>query len=205
MSKLLIFDFDGTIADSLELVIELFYELTGRENDFNEEKRATMQELPLRQLIKVLSVRPWHVPLLLMRGRKKMAARLKEVKVFDDMPRVIGRLHEKGYRLLVVTSNSEENVRAFLRANGMEGSFEQVYGSVGLFRKKRLLKKIVRRSGMDTKDCWYVGDEARDVIAAHHAHIRIAAVSWGFNSRRLLEAHHPEAIAAKPSDLLRIL
>jgi len=204
MKKTLIFDFDGTIADSLELVIELFHELTGHKELLDDKRRAHLRRLPTKELIQELRVKPWRVPLLLFKGRKKMGARLGEVAVFRSMPEVLNTLHAAGHRLFIVSSNSEQNVRVFLKANHLENYFEHIYGNAGLFHKKRILTRIARSNNVELADCFYVGDETRDIFAAQHAHMAVVAVTWGYNAKSLLMAHHPTAIAEKPADLVRI-
>ena len=50
----------------------------------------------------------------------------------------------------------------------------------------------------------YVGDEVRDIEAAKKAGIRIAAVTWGYNSKKALEAYKPDYLVTKPEELLQI-
>ncbi len=54
-------------------------------------------------------------------------------------------------------------------------------------------------------DMLFVGDETRDVEAAHKAGIPIAAVTWGYNSRRSLDGMKPGRIYDRPADLLEVL
>lgn len=204
MMKTLIFDFDGTIADSLDLVTELFYEMTGHKNRFDKSRQAELRALSTRQLMKELGLSPWRVPKLLFEGRKKMSERLDEVSVFADMPKILRKLQAAGHRMFIVSSNSEQNVRTFLKAQDLEKYFEHIYGNAGLFHKKRALVRIARRNSVACEDCFYIGDETRDVVAAQHAHMPVVAVAWGYNAKSLLEAHHPTAVADKPADLLRI-
>jgi len=201
--KTLIFDFDGTIADSFELVMEIAYELTGLPRRSKKEIDR-LRKLPLVKAAREFNI-PFHkAPGMLIKGRQKMLERIHEVQPFEGMPDVLRELHEAGYHMLVTSSNSEKNVRAFLRANNLESYFDGVYGNASVFNKALSLKKVMRRNKLDAADCFYIGDEVRDVIAAAKVHIEPIAVTWGYQAPEALKKHHPFALAEEPDDLLRI-
>ena len=200
----IIFDFDGTIADSLMLVISIFRELTGWRGARTPEDVARMRRLPIRKVVKEVKVPLYQVPPLLMRGRKMMAAQIAEVPLFDGMHEVIQKLHAQGHRMLVMSTNSTQNVESFLRLHHLEEYFDAVYGGVGLLNKAAALRRLIRQKQLDRKKCVYIGDEHRDIEGARKVHMKAIAVTWGYNDIELLRAHHPFAIAEKPTDLLEI-
>ena len=201
--KTLIFDFDGTIADSFELVIEIAYELTNIPKQSQEEV-ARLRHLPLLKAAREMHIPLRMAPRLLVKGRQKMLERIQEVDPFPDIPKVLRQLHDTGYHLLVISSNSENNVRAFLRANDLESFFDGVYGNASIFNKASSLKKVLRRNRLDAADCFYVGDEVRDVVAASKVGMEPVAVAWGYQAKAALTKYHPYALLDKPTDLLRV-
>lgn len=200
-----IFDFDGTIADSLMLVITIFRELTGWQGGRTPEEISRLRRLPLSKVIKEVHIPLYQVPSLLVRGRKMMAHRITEVPLVEGMTEVIKTLHEQDYRLLVMSSNSTQNVERFLRFHGLNKYFSGVYGGVGLLNKASSLRRITRQNHIDRALCVYVGDEHRDIEAAHKVPVRCIAVSWGYNDPALLRAHKPFALAQHPSEILAAL
>lgn len=201
--KTLIFDFDGTIADSFELVIEIAYELTGLPKR-SEEEVAKLRHLPFVRATRELGIPMRHIPRLLIQGRQKMLERIHEVHPFPGMPEVLKELHDNGYHLLVTSSNSEKNVRTFLRANELESYFDGVYGNASIFNKATSIRKVLRRNKLDPSDCFYIGDEVRDVIAAARVRVEPVAVTWGYQASEALAKYHPYALVDHPADLLRI-
>jgi phosphoglycolate phosphatase-like HAD superfamily hydrolase len=163
--KTLIFDFDGTLADSFELVIEIAYELTGMPRQSDDEVNR-LRHLPLLKAVREMHIPLRLAPRFLVKGRQKMLERIHEVHPFPGIPEVLKELHANGYHLLVTSSNSEHNVRAFLRTNELESYFDGVYGGASLFNKASSLKKVIKRNKLDAGDCFYVGDEVRDIVAA---------------------------------------
>src|SRR6266542_5771971 len=201
--KTLVFDFDGTIADSFELVVDIAYELTGLPKQ-SDEQVARLRHLPL-----IKADREMHIPLrmaprLLVKGRQKMLERIHEVHPFPGIPEVLKELHANGYHLLVISSNSEHNVRSFLRTNELEAYFDGVYGNASIFNKASSLKRVLKRNKLDAADCFYIGDEVRDVVAASKVGMEPVAVAWGYQAKGALAKYHPYALLDQPMDLLQI-
>ena len=202
--KTVIFDFDGTLADSFSLTLEIAYELT-------EIPRLSDQEIArLRRLTLLKAVRELHIPLrrlprLLLHGSQKMHERIHEVHPFPGISELVSGLHNSGaYKLLVISSNSEQNVRSFLRANNLEDLFDGVHGGVGFFDKAAALRKVLRKNALKRDNCYYVGDEERDLIAAKRVGVRSVGVSWGYQDALALAVHKPNALVRTPAELLEL-
>jgi phosphoglycolate phosphatase-like HAD superfamily hydrolase len=204
MVKTIIFDFDGTIADSFELMLEIAEEIAGVERP-SDEVIEYYKQFPLTKVVRELHIPITRIPRLILKGRQKMHERIHEVHPFKGMPEVLEKLHDhKDYHLLLMSSNSEQNVRTFLRENDLERFFDSVVGNVGVFNKAAALKKTIRHNRLDAKNCFYVGDEVRDVVGASKAGVEPIAVSWGYQARDALAKYHPFALVDKPHDLLAV-
>lgn len=201
--KTLIFDFDGTLADSFELALEIAHELMDL-GQLDEDEIARLRGMPPAKVMRKLHIPLTRVPRLLIRGRQKMHERIAEVHPFPGMPESLRSLHGSGYHLLVMSSNSERNVRTFLRANDLESYFDGVYGGASIFNKATALRKVMHRNRLGANDCFYIGDEVRDVVAAAKVGVEPVAVTWGFQTTDALLKYHPFALAKKPADLVRI-
>lgn len=199
----LIFDFDGTLGDSFELALDIAYEVTGLQ-PISEVEMARLRGLPLLKAVRELGIPLRHVPKLVLAGRQAMHERIDEVAPFPGIAETLQTLHEAGHHMLIMSSNSEQNVRTFLRSNGMELYFDGVYGGVGLFNKSAALRKILRRNRLDTTECFYIGDEVRDVIAAKKVHVRPVSVAWGYQAPQALADQHPFALVHTPPELVDV-
>jgi phosphoglycolate phosphatase len=203
--KTLIFDFDGTIADSFELALDIAYDLMGMER-LSQAEINRLRGLPAAKIIRELHIPITKLPRIVIKGRQKMHERMHEVQPFEGMPEVLAALHtDKDLRLWVMSSNSEPNVRSFLRTYQLEQYFDEVYGNVGVFNKAPALRKVMRKNRLAAQDCLYIGDEVRDIAAARKAGLLPVSVSWGFQTAKALADHKPFALARKPADLLHIL
>ncbi|HEV2403299.1 MAG TPA: HAD hydrolase-like protein [Candidatus Saccharimonadales bacterium] len=201
----IVFDFDGTIADSFEVAEQIFYELTGYEPITDPRQRDHLRSLSLLKAAKELHISPAQIPRLLIMGRSLMQRRMYHVKLFPNVSPVLRKLHESGNRLFIITSNSRPNVENFLQQHDLGEYFDGVYGNVGLFRKGRALRKVMRRDHIFPQSCFYIGDEVRDIHAARYAHVKAIAVAWGYNDFSALTREKPYAVAQRPDDLIEIL
>jgi phosphoglycolate phosphatase len=200
----IIFDFDGTIADSFVLAMAIAHELAGWAEPLPAAEIRRLRGMSLLKVAEDLKIRPWKIPFLVARGRAQMRAKMPEVDAFHGMPEAIKALHDAGHDLYIMSSNSAQNIELFLERYKMNQEFIKISGSVGLFGKARVLKKIIKQNSLDQSDTFYVGDEVRDIEAAKRAGIRIISVAWGYNNEAVLVAHQPDFMVRKPLEIPKL-
>jgi phosphoglycolate phosphatase len=203
--KTVIFDFDGTIADSFETFLGIFEEIAARPERLTPSEVKDLRGKSMGQIVEYLKIKRWQIPRYVLKAKKLIAIRIGGIKTFSGMPETLKQLDEAGHRMFILSTNSSKTIDAFLRANDLDGYFIKVYGDIGLRSKSSALKKIIKKEKLKATDCAYVGDEVRDVVAAKKAGIMSVAVSWGFNYPTALKQAGPSALAAEPKDLIKIL
>jgi phosphoglycolate phosphatase len=201
----IIFDFDGTIADSLPLVIKLYEDMIRGGQPMPREEVERLRGMSLLRVGRELRIMPWRIPVLLGRGRARMRHEIGNVPVFPGMPELIRQLHDDGHTLYIVSSNSVHNIRPFLKRFELNKQFKHMYGNAGLLGKGRLLKLVAKRNRLNLSDTVYIGDEVRDIEAAKKAGMRIISVTWGYNTESVLREHAPDFVAMNPGDILKAL
>jgi phosphoglycolate phosphatase-like HAD superfamily hydrolase len=200
----IIFDFDGTLADSLPLFIELGQELTGIQ--ITPEDVGRYRNMPSRDILKEVKVPIYRFPALLVKGKALMMKRMNEVKAFPGLNEVVESLGaDPQNKLYVVSSNSAGIINSFLKTNGLSDNFASIYGNVGLFSKAQAIKKVMKREGFGVADSVYIGDEVRDIEAAQKVGMPIVSVTWGFNGRQLLEKSKPIYLVDTPKEIAKII
>ncbi len=205
MKKTLLFDFDGTIGDSFVVLQEIFYELTNHPRITDPKEIESLRHLPFPKVAKRLGITPWQIPRMVVQGRKAMNRHMPEVKPFPGMIEALKGLHEDGYEMYILSSNSTRNVKFFLEAYGLSDFFLGVYGGVGLVGKAGALRKVMRQNKLPAEDCLYIGDETRDIEGAKKAGIRILSVGWGINAPELLAQLQPDGLAKTPKEMKTII
>ena len=113
-------------------------------------------------------------------------------------------IKKEKFLLFVVSSDSGDNIRAFLKNNDIN-IFDKIFGDLGLFAKSKIVKNIVSSENLGANEVYYVGDEVRDIECGRKAGVRVISVSWGFNTRKSLEKYSPDFIADEPEQILDFL
>jgi phosphoglycolate phosphatase len=199
--KLVVFDFDGTLADSLAATVAVFNRLAGEMGFAPLTDPAAARHIATRQFLKRHGISFWRLPRVVRRFRALAAEGAGELKLFAGIPEALAALMSGGAKLGVLSSNAEGTIRTALRANGADGHFAFVVGYPRLFGKGKALKRIVRAERVERSDVLYVGDEVRDIEAAQRAGVKSAAVTWGFHAAELLRAANPDFVLDSPGEL----
>lgn len=202
----IIFDMDGTIADSFDYVSE-FLVKQAKHSPLSEEQKQELRGLSMHDMATQLGYHWWDAPMLFYRGRRIMRRSIKDkhLKPFEGIPEIIRKLHNEGHELFMLSTNSLPNVHHFLDDQKIHKYFLEIYAGVGVFGKAPALRRLLKEQHIQPGDAIYVCDELRDIEAAQSAGVRTVAVSWGFARRRNLVAKRPTALADTPSELMRIL
>src|SRR5471030_2195978 len=135
----LIFDFDGTLVDSLPKVIEKF---NGIADEFHFRKiqpdeLPNIRDLNSRDLIKYMQIPFYKIPRILHRARKLMNIEMPTLTSFLNLREVLQQLHAEGFSLGILTSNSSENVNTWLELNKISHLFNFIHAESSYFGKRR--------------------------------------------------------------------
>lgn len=201
-----IFDFDGTLADTFTYILLVFTELA-EEYDINIEgvDVEAMRSLSVVQLLKYFHIPLYKLPFIVLEGQKRMKRYATKIKPIKGIPEVLKELKKRNYRMGILTSNSVEIVDDFLKRYNLESYFDFLLSQHNLFGKDRSLRSILKKYKIVKDEAIYVGDEIRDLDACHTIHIDVIAVGWGFNTPAILKTLKPTFLADTPEQLLTIL
>jgi phosphoglycolate phosphatase len=203
--RLAVFDFDGTLADSIAHAVAIFQRLGPSLGLKPFDDVAAARAMPARQLMKKLGVSYFRLPRLMRAFQAAAAEGAENLQLQPGIIEMLTTLHERGIRLGILSSNREDNIRACLRTNGVEHFFEFIFGYPKLFGKARALRRILKAEKIPREEVIYIGDELRDLEAARKAKIDCAAVSWGWHVPEMLEEAGPTAMIRTPADLLTLV
>ncbi len=203
--KLIIFDFDGTIADSFQLAISAFNSISEKYGlkKVSMDELSRLRNLSSRELIGEWKVPFWKMPFVIRAARKEFGKQIDKVAPFPKVEAILLELKKRGYLFCLLTANSQDNVDHFLQKHGLT-MFDWVYGGCGLFEKSKMMRKILQKFNCDADKALSVGDETRDIEAAKKCQISSVAVSYGFNARQILEKFQPDYLIDKPEELLTL-
>ena len=203
---ILIFDFDGTIADTLAFTINSASEISRKLKLLNEEKvnMEKFRSMDSREFFKELEIPTSKLLWFMFKYQRKLVHEIDDIKTFEGLDEVLHVMKNNGVKLGIVTSNSKRNVKKFLRKNNLE-YFDFVYSSLNYFRKDKMLKKAIEKFQMNKENVIYVGDEVRDIKAAKSIGIKVASVTRGYNFESVLSEYKPDFLIYRPKDLLNLI
>ena len=181
--QLLIFDFDGTLADTFNLFRAVFNEVaaTYAFDRFDSENLAMLRNLDARKIMEHHHVPMWKLPMIVRTMRTRMGRDIHQVQLFPGIPKALTSLRDSGYLLALLTSNSRANV---LKVLGPENAahFQHLGCGTSIFGKHSKLKKLLKACGTHPSNAMYIGDEIRDYTAATQSAMRFGAVAWGYSN-----------------------
>lgn len=202
--KNVIMDFDGTIVDSQSIFVDCANELSKAFGYGRIEPGSKIREKSTREvLIDVLGLLPEQVPPWVERFKDLLNRAMRSAATVKGMKEVLSALR-KDYRLGIVTSNTEETVRHILARDGI-GQVDFVWADAPALEKDRAIEGALAEYALSLEETIYVGDDVGDIDACRKAGIKIIAVSWGFNSKAMLERKGPDYLVETPMQLLAIL
>lgn len=204
-STVIIFDFDGTIADSFATVIKILGELSNDSSFKDVEPDEYMEQLRNGGIRKVLRttnlISMARLPFRVNWFRRELGNRISTISPIKGMPDVINSLKSK-YKIAIISSNSKENIEAFIKNNGIQVDY--VYSGSSIFGKSKVINAFLKKEKIDKGQAVYIGDEDRDIEAAQKSHLFCVAVNWGYNSEKALIKAAPDILVKKPEELLSI-
>lgn len=203
-TKAIIFDFDGTIADTFSVTLKITEDITNHHRKLSKQEIQHFRQLSPSQIARELCIPLWRVPFLLQRGRLLMRQQINNLKPFEGMVQAVAKLHGQGFNLLIMSSNSQRNIQTFLDQHDLAAYFSGVHGSVGLFGKKQALQNLMRHYKWTPEMVFYVGDELRDIAGAQAAGVRMVSVGWGYNDPARLKERKPFALVMTPAALPKV-
>lgn len=205
--RALVFDFDGTLADTLGEVRRIYNELAPAcgLREVAEREVPALRQLSLNELLVELGIPKHRVPGLLRRGTQRLHASITGIPPIDGIREALAMLRPRVEKLGILTSNTDENVNLFLESHQLAGVFDFISCKSKLSGKATHLQAILTTFSLKAHELLYIGDELRDVKACRKVGIPVAAVTWGFNAREALAAAAPDYLFDQPDDFQHLL
>jgi phosphoglycolate phosphatase len=190
--RLIIFDFDGTLADSRDWMRGVFNQVARRYRfrTISEAELEMLRGHDNRAIMRYLGVPGWKLPFIANYMRGLVAAQADQIPLFPGVDETLRRLADGGLMLAIVSSNSEANVRRILGSANAARITHYACGA-SLFGKAAKFRQVVKRSGIPPSETLCIGDEARDIEAAASSRLASGAVTWGYATADLLKAQRP--------------
>jgi phosphoglycolate phosphatase len=200
---LLIFDFDGTLANTFPWLISIINDIARKHNyePINQDQLDEFRKVGTHKIIKKYKIPLWKIPVLGKEFQNRMEEDIQRISLFEGIASVLNTLANQGFTLALVSSNKEVNVKKVLGSE-MEVLFSFFECNVPTFRKHTIFKKLLKLSKTSAERTLCIGDEIRDLEAAQKSGIDFGAVTWGYSDVKSLQALSPALIFQNVEDIL---
>lgn len=202
--KLVIFDFDGTLADSFPYFLKTLNVLAELYNfkKVDPDQVDDLRAMNVRQMMKLAGMPAWKMPIIANAFIKMMSRDIDQISLFDGISGLLQQLSAHGVQLAIVSSNSEGNIRRVL---GPDNAALIDYYSCGtsVFGKQSKFRKVMKKSGCRSGEILCIGDEVRDIEAAQAEAMPFGAVTWGYTRTDALTAYSSIAVFHTVADILQ--
>lgn len=204
--KYIIFDFDGTLADSGEIAFNAINKMSDKYG-FDKLDWAQIDKLrsmTIKERSKHLGVPLYKMPFAAPEFYRHYKEEMNDMDLNDGIRKLLDDLNESGYKLAVISSNSEHNIKEFFVKKNIK-LFEDIICSKRLFSKDKIINKFLKHKKLNPTEVIYIGDETRDIEACKKSGIRIIWVDWGLDMTEAAAAMEPDYMVSDTDEILKII
>ncbi|WP_010500391.1 pyrophosphatase PpaX [Paenibacillus elgii] len=210
MIQTVLFDLDGTIVDTNELIIQSF---------LHTFEGITAEPVTREHIVPNMG-RPLIEQMVFFSGREQVDDLVQKYRAFniahhDELVRefpyvreTVAKLHAAGVKLGVVTSKIRQTTEMGLKLMGLYDYFGTIVTVDDVEKAKpdpEGIHKAVRELGGDLTSALMVGDSHYDIEAAHNAGIPSVAVAWSLKGTEYLKQYNPTHIIQDMRDIVPIV
>ena len=216
MKKHIVFDFDGTLVNTLEDIRQCVNHTLGRYAlpPITPEQAAHMVGGGAARLCELAvaaggGADTVDAAAFLADYKARYAGHLTDyATAYPGIPALLAELSRRGCTLSVITNKPLEQAKPILDTLFGETVFHAVWGDDGSRPRKpdaALMGQFLAAHGFEREDTVYIGDSDVDIFFAKNAGLTSIGVSWGFRGREELENAGADFIAEEAADILGFL
>jgi phosphoglycolate phosphatase len=202
--RLIIFDFDGVVVDSLAVyegtvmrcLNKIGQPIVKNRNDFLELFENNFYTSLVRKGVDLTAFMDASTDILAQ-------VNYDDMKLFDELIPVLAKLQTANI-MVIISSSDTNDINLIMKRFHLNGYFRDILGSDVNFSKRAKILHAVDKFGVERENTYYVGDTTGDIKEAKTAGIKTIAVSWGWHSREQLSAVCPDHLIDHPEELLEI-
>ncbi len=200
--RLVVLDFDGTLADSFDWFAGVLDGVADRYRFRRVERHEVdaLRALGAREIVRHLGIPRWKLPLIARHMHGLAARDAGRIRLFPGIDAMLAELAATGVPSAILSSNREDTVRRVLGPGNAAGIAAYSCGA-SVFGKARRLRRLLAQARVMPVETLCVGDEIRDLEAARTVGCAFGAVGWGYTDAAALAAQAPDLLFATPAEI----
>jgi phosphoglycolate phosphatase len=202
-NKNVIFDWSGTLSDNFDSFYFVVKEFCKYYN----------KEIPTKNKVKEIFTIPymnfWNklFPSLTFHEQNRLYEKFihqaPDAKIINGVKDAITLIRRRGYDVYIVSSDPRSKIMHEIDIAGLNKVICEV--RCNIHDKSNELMRLVTKCNMNTELSYYVGDSAGDIESGKKANLKTIGVTWGFNTKKKIEAEAPDYIIDNVNEILDIL
>ena len=205
--KLIIFDYDGVIVDSLDINLEIAKQACEEIEHPNFPLKSDIEQLDtisFEELGRQIGLPQDKTTLFADHVFKLLVRNTKVPHIFSGIDKVIQKLGDKN-QLAIITTNVKCAVDQVLEKEKLQDKVHLVMGAEKPGSKSEKIITAVREFKVTLGNTYMIGDAMSDILEAKKASVKSIAVTWGYHSREKLEKAMPDFLVNTPYEILPIV
>ncbi|MFJ7921613.1 pyrophosphatase PpaX [Lysinibacillus fusiformis] len=207
--KALLFDFDGTLLNTNELIIQTFMHVLNERFPGQFSPKDCLKFIGPSLMQTFNDIAPGEEEALIAKYRAWNLEHHDElVSQYPDVVSTLEQLKAQGILLAIVSTKRNDTIDRGLSILGATHLFDVRIGTDNVKNVKPDPEPVLlalERLGVDKDDAIMIGDNSHDIEAGHRAGVRAAGVAWAIKGEAYLQQYQPEYILHHMTDLLDIV
>jgi phosphoglycolate phosphatase len=206
---LIIFDFDGVLADTLNHLIQFGQEVCdelGVKHTVNKDDLSNLEIMSFASFGRACEVPEHLIGEFVQRCLQRFSEKKTAPDIFNGLGEIVRNL-ARNNTIAIITTNTSQNVHAFLIEHGLDEYIDAVYGIEipGSKAQKISFARNTFLTGTKQELVFMVGDSLSDIRAAKEAIVTSIAVTWGHQGLEHMLRGEPDYVARFPHELMKII
>ncbi|WP_240050889.1 HAD-IA family hydrolase [Metabacillus litoralis] len=205
--RYVVFDFDGTLADTSEAFMYAWNKLADkyRYKKIKLEQIETIKKLNMKERSVLLNFPLYKIPFVMPELIKLYKDSVVDITLFPGVKSLLEKLNKTGYKIAIISSNSEGNIKNALKRNHADHLITDVISAKRIFGKDKTIDQFLKIKKLQASEMIYIGDEIRDIIACKKSNVKIVWVEWGYDGLDVVKSAEPDYMVKKPDEILEIV
>ncbi|MGB4420627.1 MAG: HAD hydrolase-like protein [Candidatus Saccharimonadales bacterium] len=197
--KIVAFDFDGVIVDSIKLSYDINKELMP---DLDYEDWRTWSNGNFHEIVRKRN----DIKFLFNDDnyryyRKRYNKEVLKILPIAGINNILNKMNEK-YTLVVISSNSQKSIELYLKKHNLIHYFQDLLGEETSQSKVEKFKFVIKKYNTNSENLLLITDSLGDIKEANELNIKSLAVLWGIHDHSTLNLAAPHSIIARPEEIL---
>lgn len=208
-TKALLFDFDGTLLNTNDLIVQTFMHIFDERfpGQYSTEDCLKFNGPSLKQTFDELT--PGETETMIAKYREWNAAHHDElVTSYDGVIETLEELHSLGIKMAVVSTKNKEGLARGMNVLKVEHLFDAIVSSDDVEHVKPHPEPILlalQKLRVEKDETIMIGDNSHDIEGGKNAGVRTAGVAWSAKGVDYLMSHKPTYMLGHMRDLLEIV